>query len=317
MPYIFADYPELAFALPFENLSFERWDATLPDSWVQEYSPGTGARAKSNPGFDSTRAIRISDTGIITSGATNGIKQVIAVPSYMLNGQKTRVGMAQKNSLGSPNGDARAAIALLQPSGGPALINFHYHPARSAAWAITDSESTADLNTSYANLSLILRTYSWDGAASDPAALYDCVFAEYGRAITERYYAFARKPEFSGLDVFAETFAQNERTGRAKRRTWDASGGAVKWSIVMPFVNIPGAMVDALYEFFRRNKGLDDKEGVHLVLHHKLIDTADAYNLHIPPWIVCDIAEERWPFRFSGGFLGAKLFSGTLTFVEV
>jgi hypothetical protein len=314
--YAFADFPELAFALPFENLSFERWDATLADQWAQEYSPGTGARAKYNPGFDSTRAIRISDTGIIVSGAQNGIKQTIAVPSYMLNGQKTRAGMATINSLGSPYGDSRAAIALVQPSGGPNLINYSY-PGRSAAWQLWRPDSTADLNTTYTTLQLILRIASWDGATSDPAALYDCIFAEYGRTIAERYYTFARKPEFSGLDVFAETFVQSERTGRAKLRTWDATGSAVKWTVVMPFVNIPGAMVDALYEFFRRNKGLDDKEGVHLVLHHKLIDTADAYNLHIPPWLVCDIAEERWPFKYAGGFLGAKLFSGTLTFVEV
>ena len=314
--YTFADYPELAFALPFENLSFERWDDTLPDTWVQLPSP-SGSRTKYNPGFDSTRALKISDTGTITSGPLNVLRQVITLPSYIRNGQKICGGMVAINSLGTPSGNARAAIAINQNTFAHNLIDHQYPPVASAAWQICRYDSTADINTSYTDLAVGLKVYSWDGATSDPAALYDCIFAEYGRTIDERFYIFPRKPEFSGLDVFAETFIQSERTGRAKRRTWDATGGAVKWTVVLPFVNIPGAMVDALYEFWRGNKGLDDKEGAHLVLHHKLIDMADAYNLHIPPWLVCDIAEERWPFKYAGGFLGAKLFSGTLTFVEV
>lgn len=311
MAYTFADYPELAFAFPFLNCSFERWDGTLPEEWTQAATPA-GTRTKYNPGFDSTRGLLISNPG--TAGS-NYIRQSITLPSFILNGQKIRAGCARKNSLGGAYGNALAVICVFQNSYGYSLLGAPYGTS-SASWGLDRFESTSDINASYTDIALLAEIYSRSGAA-DPAAAFDCLFAEYGRSITERYYTFTRKPEFSGLDVFASTFVQTERTGVAKRRTWDSTGGAVKWTVVMPFVNIPGAMVEALRDFWNRNKGLEDKAGVHLVLHHKLVDTTDAYNLHIPPWIICDIAEPAWPFKYSGSFLGAKLFSGTLTFEEV
>jgi hypothetical protein len=313
--YNFGDFPELAFALPFVNGSFDRWDGVLPENWALIYGTPDGTRTKYNPGFDSTRALKIADTGVITS-AENGIKQTLALPPYILNGQKIHAGMCVLNSLGSPAGNAKAAIAIWQNAGSYQPVGQAYS-GLSSSWQICRYPSTANLNTSYADLGLSLSVYSADSGGTDPSAIFDCVFAEYGRTVDERSYVFPRKPEFSGLDYFAETFVQNERTGVAKRRSWDPTGGAVKWTFVMPFVNIPGAMVEALEEFFLRNRGAGDGEGVHLVLHHKLIDPTDAYNLHMPPWIICDIAETKWPFKYSGGFLGAKLFSGTLTFEEV
>lgn len=314
MAYTFADYPEIAFAVPFENTSFERWDATLPDQWAQTHSPGAGTRAKYNPGYDSTRALDIHDTGVITS-PQNGIKQTLTLPSYMTNGQKTRAGMAALNTV-SGYGTSKAVIAVTQNSGALAICNYKYN-AVSASWQLCRYDSDADINTSYTDLVLALSVYSSDGAATNPAALFDNVFMEYGRTASERYYTFTRKPEFNGLDAFAETFCQAERTGRGKRRTWDATGGAVKWTLVLPFVNIPLSMVDALEQFVRGNKGLDDKEKPHLVLHHKLIDTSESSRTGLPPWLICDIADEKSNWKYSGGWLGAKLFSGTLTFVEV
>lgn len=314
MAYTFADYPELAFAFPFLNCSFERWDGTLPESWELEDATPNGARVKYNPGFDSTRGIKISDTGVITA-PENGIKQTIVLPSFIENGQKTRGGCARINSLGGAYGNSLAVVDLWQNGEVHQLLNSPWG-AISASWGLDRWESVIDIDTAHTDLTLMAQVYSYVGSSA-PAAVFDCLFAEYGRTITERYYTFTRKPEFSGLDVFASTFVQTERTGVAKRRTWDSTGGAVKWTVTLPFVNIPGAMYDALFEFFRRNKGLDDKSGVHLVLHHKLVDTTDAYNLHIPPWIICDIADANWPLKYSGSFLGAKLFSGTLTFEEV
>lgn len=314
MAYTFADYPELAFALPFLNMSFERWDGTLPEQWLQTHSPGSGVRAKYNPGFDSTRAILISDTGIVTS-PQNGIRQSITIPSYILNGQKIRGGCARVNSLGGAYGNSLAVMDVTQNSDAVSLLNLPYG-ASSASWQLDRWESTADINISYTDIAFIAKIYSRSGSSA-PAALYDCLFAEYGRTIAERYYTFTRKPEFSGLDLKQQTFVNAERTGVAKRRTWDPTGGATKWTITMPFVNIPGSMEQALHEFFNRNKGLDDAAGVHLVLHHKLIDTTDADYRRLPPWLICDIANDSWPFKFSGGYLGAKLFSGTLIFEEV
>jgi hypothetical protein len=314
MAYTFADYPELAFALPFENMSFERWDSTLPDQWAQTDDPGVGTRAKSNPGFDSTRALKISDTGIITA-PQNGIKQTLVLPTYLENGQIIRAGMCVDNNLGGAYGAAKAVMAITQNAYAYALVNFVYNGVQSG-WQLCEYDGSNPISTSYTDLILTLDTRS-SSDSSDPAALFDCIFAEYGRTIAERYYTFVRKPEFSGLDITKQTFTQKERTGIGKQRSYDPTGGAVKWVITMPFVNIPGAMVEALHDFFNRNKGLDDAEGVHLVLHHKLINISDTFNLRIPPWFICDIAEKDWPFKFSGGYLGAKLYSGTLTFEEV
>ena len=314
--YEFGDFPELAFALPFVNGSFDRWDSTLPENWALLHSSPDGTRTKYNPGFDSTRALKIADTGTVTT-PLNGIKQTIVLPSYIQNGQKIHSGMCVLNSLGAPAGNAQARMAVWQNAGGYQPIGQPYSGV-SDAWQICRYPSTANINTSYSDLGIEVSVCSaGSSGGTDPAALFDCIFAEYGRTVDERSYIFPRKPEFSGLDYFAETFVQNERTGVGKRRSWDPTGGTVKWTFVMPFVNIPGAMVEALEEFFLRNRGAGDGEGVHLVLHHKLIDETDEYNLRIPPWIICDIAETKWPFKYSGGFLGAKLFSGTLTFEEV
>jgi len=313
MAYTFGDYPEIAFALPFENLSFERWDDTLPDQWEYHEVTPTGSHDKYNPGFDSTRAIKISDTGVITS-ADNTLVQSIDLPSYIENNQIIRAGACILSDLGGVYGAGIGVLKITQNAYGYQPVSTSSE--NSASWALIRADSTNPLLTAYSDLHIYIETRSYNSEA-DPACLFDCFFAEYGRSVAERYYTFPRKPEFQGLNPYPMTFSQNERTGRGKRRTWDPTGGAVKWTIEMPFQNIPGAMVDALYQFYRRNKGLDDAEGVHLVLHHKLIDTSDSYSLRMPPWLICDIANDDFPFRYSGGYLGAKLFSGTLIFEEV
>lgn len=390
MAYTFGDYPDISFALPFENLSFERWDGTLPEEWELASGSPAGTRTKHNPGFDSTRAVKITDTGVVTT-PTNGLVQEIVLPDYIENGQHIRIGAAVLSDLEGSYGAAIAQVHMHQNSGAYYIRTATIE--NDTDWVLIDyGNSSSPISTSYTDLLLQIdiksylsgtsfnvtdatnaspivittstvhgystgdnvriadvlgntaangdwvitvlttTTFSLDSSTgngaytsggtatelmADPAALFDCIFAEYGRTTSERYYTFTRKPAFQGLDPYPVTFTQDERTGVGKRRTWDPTGGAVKWIIKMPFQNIPGAMVDSLYQFFRRNKGLDDAEGVHLVLHHKLVDTSDSFNLRMPPWIICDIANKDWPFKFSGGYLGAKLWSGTLIFEEV
>ncbi len=314
MAYVFADYPELGFAMPFLNLSFERWDGTLPEEWATAGSP-TGTRAKYNPGFDLTRALKISETGVVAA-STNRLIQSIDLPDYMDNGQQIRSGYVEKSDLAG-HGAAQAAMRVAQNTLAYQLIMFYAED--DSAWSIftRGSDITGNhINTSHSDISLDCFVTSYNSEAN-PGALFDCFFVEYGRSTSEQYYTLTRKPEFSGLDIFPQTFVRSDRTGVAKRRTWDSTGGAVKWNVKFPFVNIPGALVDALYDFWIRNQGLDDHEAVHLVLHHKMIDTSKAYDIRTPPWIICDIANTKFPFKRSGGYLGAELWSGTLIFEEV
>lgn len=313
MAYTFADYPEIAFALPFENLSFERWDDTLPEEWENYSGSPTGTRTSHNPGFDLTRALKIEQSGVV-SVTTNALKQEIITPDYIQNGQHIRGGMVIKSDLEGSYGAGKGFLIVGQ--NGLSLTNLVTWRENETSWNIQRADSINAINTGYSDLIILLYINSYS-SESDPACLFDCIFAEYGRDISERYYAFIRKPAFQGIEMIPQTFVQDERTGIGKRRTWDPTGGAVKWRIKFPFIDIPGAMADALYEFFSRNKGLDDSEGVHLVLHHMLIDTSESYNLRQSPWIVCDIANDTFPLSFSGGYMGAKLWSGTFVFEEV
>ena len=118
-----------------------------------------------------------------------------------------------------------------------------------------------------------------------------------------------------------ETFGNSKRATSGELVSYDPSGGNAKMKIVMPFLGIPASMVEALRDFWRLNKGLGAYDPIPLVLHHKLVNTAAAHTagqdfLGMPPWIICDIAETEAPFKSAGGFAGADLYDGVLTFVE-
>jgi len=315
MPYTFADYPELAFAFPFHNLSFQHWDGTLPEEWIEHTTPGHGTRVKYNPGMTYPRALKITDVGTIAvpDDLDNALEQTIDMPDYIENGQVTRLNGCFISEL---SGSGKAVAVTKFTSVLPSPLEYIGMPDSGRTdWHIAQGNSANAIDTTKTDLRLSCRVRS--NAEADPAALFDCVAVEYGQTIAERYYTFARKPEFVGIQAYPFTFVNDDRTGVGKRRTWDPTGGVIKWHIEFPFVNIPGAMVEALYDFYMRNKGLMDSEGVPLVLHHKLIDISESFNLHIPPWIVCDIINPEFPMKFAGGFLGAKLWSGTLIFEEI
>jgi len=315
MAYTFGDYPELAFAIPFLNLSFQHWDGTLPEEWVEHSDPPDGAREKYNPGMTYPRALKISDVGTIANpdDLDNAIEQTIDMPAHLENAQVTRLNACIISEL-SGAGKANAVVKFSSVNPTP-LEYAAISNTGNDDWSITQQNSAANIDATKTDLRLSCRVRS--NGEADPAALFDCLSVEYGQSITERYYTLTRKPEFMGVQAYPFTFVSDDRTGIGKRRTWDPTGGVTKWHIEFPFADIPGAMVEALYDFYMRNKGLRDSEGVPLVLHHKLIDLSESFNLHMPPWIICDIVNTEFPFKFSGGYLGAQLWSGTLIFEEI
>lgn len=320
MAHTFGQAPELALAIPFENLSFQSWENTLPDQWKLDDGSPTGARVRYNPGFDLTRALQITDTGVVSSAA-NGLIQEIDLPDYIPNGQLTKVGGTVISDLEGSYGAAIAAITLAQNSGA------YYIRTASAQnnpeWALIDyGNSTNPINTAYSDISLLVEITSYD-SEEDPGGVFDCLFAHHGRTVSERSYVFAYRPSFH--DKLIEAFlpgARQERGGIGKLRSYDTMGGIPKWRVIFPFSGVPASFVEVLEEFWAWNKGLQGFPGVHLMLYHYLTDPAAAHTggheyLRTPPYIICDIVENTWPFSPSGAYLGAGIYDGTLTFEEV
>lgn len=321
MAHSFGDYPVLAYAIPFVNLSFGAWaGGTYPDSWALFGSGVNASWAKYTPGFDLSRAIKIAETGAPVNNSA--IYQSITLPDYIQHGQKTRVGGCAITDLEGAYGAGQAAIILYQGIAGPfpALAGFSLD--NSTTWEIGDLDSTGDIDTS-GHTNIAIRIYVWQYAAeTDPAVVIDCLKAEYGRSITERYYTFTRFPELSGLDIRPMTFRKNDRTGRGGLRSYDPTGGATKWRVVLPFENVPASFVEVLEEFWRNNRGLEDGISRPLCLTHNLTDPTSAHTaghdyLKRPPWIVCNIVDEYFPFKHVGSWLGAGMYSGSLTFEEI
>jgi len=314
----YGQFPEIAFAIPFSNLSFEAWEAALPDSWAYVSGSPTGTHAANYPGFDLTRALKISDTGVKASSALNTLVNSIAMPSYLLNGQVTRLGACLWGDL---EGAAGAGYPVVKARSGTTELAAAVS-AGLTSWQIVTTNSSANIATADSTLSLTLQERSHNSEA-DPASLFDCLVLEYGRTITERYYTFTHRPEFHPNLIQAELPGRtSERGSVGARRSYDNKAGRPKWRVTMPFRNVPASFVEALQDFWIRNQGLAGYPGIHLVLHHHLSDPASTHTaghdyLKIPPWIICDIVEAAWPFTPAGAHLGAKIFSGTLTFEEV
>ena len=318
MVHVYGDPPAIAFAVPFNNLSFAAWEAALPDAWAYYDGTPTGTHAAYNPGFDLSPALKISDTGVKDSAAANRLVNSIAMPAYMLNGQVTRLGACLWGDLA---GAAGAGYPVVKAYSGTTELAAAVS-AGLTSWAIVETNSSANIATADATLSLRLQERSHNSEA-DPASLFDCLVLEYGRTVSERYYTFAYRPEFH--PDLIEGFLpgrKSERGAVGKLREYDTMAGRPKWRVTMPFRNVPPSFVEALEEFWVRNKGLAGYPGIPLVLHHNLTDPAASHTtghdyLRIPPWIICNISETYWPFKPSGSHLGAKIYSGTLTFEEI
>jgi hypothetical protein len=322
MAHTFGQALEIGLALPFVNLSFQHWEDTLPDQWVYVETSPSGTHGKDR-GFDLTPSLKITDTGQITSTPDNRLQQEILLPDWIENGQHVRGGGCFFNNYGSPYGISQTVVKLTQNSGAVSVINNGYSNATS--WAIHTFNDLIALSTSYTDLiiGLELRSYNPGTPETDPAGAWDCLFFEVGRTIASRYDTLTHFPEFHPNLI--ESFSpgrKSERGGRGKRRSYDRMGGAVKWRVTLPFVNVPASFVEILEEYYIHNKGLDNQTRKPLVLHHHLTDPSAAHTaghqyLKTPPWIICDIVEEKWPFRPSGAYLGAGMYSGTLTFEEI
>ena len=319
----FGQAPEIAFALPFVNLSFEHWEDTLPDGWTLDPSP-VGTRTPYRPGYDLTPGALIADTGVITTGYYNGLYQTIDLPDYIENNQKCRFQFATKTDLGGSYGASYTILRLKQNSGAYEVIG--RYGANDANWVLvqrdSDFTSPTPILTAYSDIGLIAHVRSYDGS-SDPAGVIDSIAVEYGRTIGSWSDVFTHFPEFHpNLIKSFMPGRKAERGGRGKRRSFDKMGGAVKWRVTMPFRNVPASFVEMLEEYWIRNKGLAGYPGIPLVLHHHLTDPAASHTagheyLRTPGYIICDIVEDEWPFSPSGAYLGAGMYSGTLTFEEI
>lgn len=317
--FTFGDNPEIGFAIPFENGDFSRFDGALPEEWAKSAGSPTGDHADYRPGFALTGALDISDVGVdLGSGAANTLENVIDMPGYILDEQVTRLGAALWGDLADgSHGAGKPVIKVF--SGSTELCNVVSDGDED--WILKETNSTVDIDTGDSTMKMTCQMRS-SGGSTDPRGLFDLIFLEYGRTAAERFYTFTHRPSFQGLKIFPQTFGKSRRAGRAQRQRYDTTGGAVKWTVVFPFVNVPEAFVEVLMEFWRRNKGLDGNAGIPLVLHHYIQDPNASHTdgedwIRRPPWIICDIKEETFPFYPSGSFLGAKMFSGALTFEEI
>ena len=323
MAHAFGDYPRLAFAIPLANLSFGAWtDTTYPDAWTLRGSGTAAAWAKYAPGFDLTRAIKLSQTGVPSAPYASTIENVIALPDYIENGQATRLGYCAISDLGGSYGAAVCSAKSFQHDGGGYLdLSSSWLPSNDPDWIIKEVDSSNNITTAITEIGIFCEVRSYN-SESDPACVFDCFKVEYGRSVSERYWTFTRFPELSGLDIRPMTFRKDERTGRGSLRSYDNTGGAVKWRIVLPFENVPVSFVEVITEFWRRNRGLDDGIQRPLCLTHCLTDPASSHlsgedYLKRPPWIICNITNEYLDFKHVGSFLGAGMYSGSLTFEEI
>lgn len=319
MTYILGQAPELALAFPFVNMSFGKWTGTLPDSWL-ENSPAHGTKEKYRPGFDLTQGVKIYESGVVAD-LNNRIYQAITLPGNVPNAQKIRAGFAYIDSFAG-RGETAAVLLISQNGTSYQLIHSIATPHPSAVWRLFSAESTSvNISTAYTDLAYSIRAQS-GGGTSDPAVAYDCLFAEYGLSAAEAYYTFTHSPAVSGIDIRPMLFGKSERTGSASLRRFDTTGGAVKWKITFPFQNVPASFVETMAKFWEWNKGLGAYEPVPLVLHHYLLNPAASHTagddyLRRPPWLICNIMDEEFPFSHAGSFLGAELYNGTLNFEEI
>jgi len=317
MSYTFGALPTLGFALPFRNLSFGKWSGALPDQFAYLAGTPTGTHSEYNPGFDLSRACRITDTGVISS-ASNTLVQYIDLPSYIPNGQVTHVGAAVLSDLGGSYGSGKAVVKLIQVTTGDLASIYNENVA---SWAIIDGNSTAGINTANGDLGIKFEIRSYNSEA-DPAGLFDCLMAQHGRTAAERYYAFTHYPDLSGVEITPFTFSVDKRGAGGDLLSYDQTGGAVKWRIKFPFFNVPSAFVEVLNEFWAYSRGLYGPARP-IVLTHNLVNVSAAHTtgqdfLHRPPWIICKIVNDELPFQTPAGqFLGADMFDGTLIFEEV
>ncbi len=318
MAYTFGALPTLGFALPFKNTSFGKWTGDLPDQWEKIAATPTGTHSEYNPGFDLSRACLISDSGVCPSPVSNTLGQYIDVPDNIANGQATHIGACVHSDLGGSYGAGYAVVKLFQlTTGDLANMGAQNH----AYWEIIEADSSVNINTANGDLLLKFETRSY-ASESDPAALFDCLMAQYGRTTTERYYTFTHYPDLSGVDIRPFTFAQDKRGGGGDMYSFDQTGGAVKWRITFPFENVPSSFVEVLNEFWAYNRGLYGPARP-LVLRHNLVNVSAAHTtghefLRRPPWIVCRIVNEEFPFQTpAGSFLSADMFNGTLVFEEI
>lgn len=316
--FTFGDYPELGFAIPFENLNFALFDGALPEEWAYVSGSPTGDHDPYSPGFDLAPALDMSDTGVKDSGALNILVNEISMPDYLLDGQIVRGGGALWGDL--EDGSHGAGRPVIKFKTGVADMAYIASEGVTS-WELKEANDTVPIDTGDTTLSITCQLRSYNSEAA-PRSLIDCLFLEYGRTVAERYYTFTHRPSFQGLKIFPTTFGKARRAGRAQRQRYDTTGGAVKWTVVFPFVNVPETFVEVLMEFWRRNKGIGGNAGIPLVLHHYIQDPNASHTtgedwLRRPPWIICDIKDETFPFYPSGSFLGAKMFSGALTFEEL
>jgi len=321
MAYDFASYPEIGIAIPFKNMSFSKWDADdMPVDWETIQGTPDGTREKYSPGYSATPALQISEDDTGVSDTNNGILQEYgALPDYIPNNQIVRAGAVFISDLGGSYGAGAARIKFWQKTGGYQKVA-EVASNDSSEWELVQANETNAIVTSKDDIEVQVNVASHDGSTY-PAAVFDRLFIEHGRTYDERYYTFTRYPEHSGIKCEEMTFNRLTRATSGELSGFDASGGNAKYKIVLPFIGIPASMVEALHDFFVWNKGLGAYDPVPLVFHHKLVDVTAGHTsgdnfLGRPPWIICDIANEVFPFYPAGSFAGADLYNGTITFLE-
>jgi len=322
MTITFGSFPEIGLLPgPFRNLSFQKFEGTTyPDQWDNYHGSPSGTHEHYAPGFDSTPGLKISDTGVVTT-AYNTVRNEVDLYSWVPDNQVFRIQFA-----GIPNltgaGAGRVVVKAYQnDSGWVDLSSDAIENGTNEVWEYLQANEDAAIDTDKSNIGIMVECRSYSGSSA-PAIVADCFALQVGLTYDSRYYTFPVKPEFNGFKMEPFTFVKRDRTAGGRQRTWDPSGGAVKWRVIMPFVNVPAAFYNTMFEFWRRNRGLDGKEAAPLVLNHNYFDPSDSYTtgseyLNRPPWLICNEVSQNFPLVESGGFLNAKLFSGTFVFEEV
>ena len=316
-------FPEIGFLPgPLKNLSFQKWEGTTyPDQWdTNQGGSATGVFASYAPGFDATPGLKITDTGVIAVD-TNTIINTVDLYSWIPNNQIARLNLAVISNI-TGQGLGTVWCKLYQSSGGwRDIVSISSFNGAADQWAIEQANETNAILTAKSDIGIMLQVRSYSGS-SNPGGVYDCIAPQVGLTYDSRYYTFPVKPEFNGSSMKPFTFVRRDRTGGGSQRTWDSTGGAVKWRIIMPFINVPAVFYNKMFEFWRRNRGLDGLEAAPLVLNHMIFDPLASYTsgqeyLNRPPWIICNEVSSEFPLVESGGFYGAKLFSGTFVFEEI
>jgi len=306
---------------PFKNLSFQKWEGTTyPDQWDNYHGTPLGTHAPYAPGFDATPGDLITEPGVIVTAA-NTIRNEVDLYNWVPDNQVFRVQCAIMSRV-TGHGIGYAVIKMYQSDGGWLQLSSDINENGPLdTWEIMQGTEDTAIDADKADLGFMVETRSYSGS-TDPGAVFDCLAVQVGLTYDSRYYTFPVKPEFNGASIKPFTFVKRDRTGGGSQRTWDPTGGAVKWRVIMPFINVPAAFYNTMFEYWRRNRGLDGKEAARLVLNHMIHDPGASYTtgdeyLNRPPWIICNEISPEFPLIESGGFYGAKLFSGTFVFEEI